>query len=580
MNERSIGIAELITASYLEFSVRINDIQDRLNNGTLQSIRGINDFVYSKAAWNILVLFRVTKVRNQTYDGTASPNSLESADKMIFTAEPMGSLVDSKFKSGASYFPMVGTPIYSADETMLKLIFDRIGDHRVNLGYVSNYPGVRPDINLKALLTSHIAILGNTGSGKSTTLRVLLGRLNSVKRHLKRSVKFIVFDVHGDYSQLSFAQNLPMQNMHLPLSKLTVDDWEAALLPSEKTQKPILRRTVQVAHCNAKGKKLIYAILARMAVADTTQDSFVALKRSVTKWYDKVFESTDKSPLNNWIQHFADIENQQDLSDKIETAFKPGDPMSVDEVLASPLFRQDDLSLQDLEEAFEIVFGEEEVQGNRKVRVNAETMMSRFRNIVSRYGDINGILNEKNGDPISLDHNVLTKSKFWVVDLTGLDDDALRLVSNYLTRSVFERRLQFKNKKRSQMPFNYFFLDEAHRYVKQSQDQESTIFERIAREGRKFNVYLGIISQIPSELSKVVLSQTGAYFIHRIQNSQDLAFIQTNVPSATSTLVSRLPSLPAGTALLSGNAFEIPFELVVEAGDYGEVSKSISPFVE
>ena len=204
-------------------------------------------------------------------------------------------------------------------------------------------------------------------------------------------------------------------------------------------------------------------------------------------------------------------------------------------------------------------------------------MMSRFRNLDSRYSGPKGILNRMNGKEISLNQQDLKGSKFWIVDLTGLDDDALRLVSNYLARSVFENSLHFSNQHRNKIPFNYLYLDEAHRYVLQSQRAESSIFERIAREGRKFNVYIGIISQIPSELSKIVLSQTGAFFIHRIQNSLDLNYILANVPSATNDLVSRLPSLPHRTALLSGNAFDIPFELNVEAGEYGEASKSISP---
>lgn len=576
MSNWAIGEVELTSPSYIEFSVKPNDISDRLHDGIVQSIRGVNDFVYCNIAWNITVIFRVSKIRNQGYDGTLSPNSLDTINRMIFTAEPMGTVVDSKFKPGVLRSPMVGMPIYGADEKMLSSLFSQIGDHLISLGPVNNYPKVKPELNLSKILTSHIAILGNTGSGKSTTLRVLLDRINSVKGHLKRSARFIVFDVHGDYSKLRFAKHLYMNKMHLPLGKLTVDDWESSLLPSEKSQKPVLRRAIQIAHCNPSGQRFIYAILAKMALADTTQESFVTLKRAVTKWYEKIYPN-DKATLNKWIQHFTKIENQESLMKKLDQVLDDTSFATIDDVLAEKSFYKDDISLTDLKESFEITFGEEEVQGDRRARINTETMMSRFRNLDSRYGGPKGILNCMNGDAISLNHQDLKRSKFWIVDLTGLDDDALRLVSNYLARSVFENSLHFSNQHRNRIPFNYLYLDEAHRYVHQSQGAESSIFERIAREGRKFNVYIGIISQIPSELSKVVLSQTGAFFIHRIQNSLDLKYILANVPSATNALVSRLPSLPHGTALLSGNAFDIPFELNVEAGEYGEASKSISP---
>lgn len=576
VNNWAIGEVELTSPSYIEFSVKPNDISDRLHDGIVQSIRGVNDFVYCNISWNITVIFRVSKIRNQGYDGNLSPNSLDTINRMIFTAEPMGTVVDSKFKPGVLRSPMVGMPIYGADEKVLSSLFSQIGDHLISLGPINNYPKVKPELNLSKILTSHIAILGNTGSGKSTTLRVLLDRINSVKKHLKRSARFIVFDVHGDYSNLGFAKHLYINKMHLPLGKLTVDDWESALLPSEKSQKPVLRRAIQIAHCNLSGQRFIYAILAKMAVADTTQESFVTLKRAVTKWYEKIYPN-DEAALNKWIQHFTEIENQESLMNKLDQVLDGTSFATIDDVLMEKSFYKDDISLTDFKESFEITFGEEEVQGDRRARINTETMMSRFRNLDSRYGGPKGILNRMNGAEISLNQQDLKGSKFWIVDLTGLDDDALRLVSNYLARSVFENSLHFSNQHRNKIPFNYLYLDEAHRYVLQSQGVESSIFERIAREGRKFNVYIGIISQIPSELSKIVLSQTGAFFIHRIQNSLDLNYILANVPSATNDLVSRLPSLPHGTALLSGNAFDIPFELNVEAGEYGEASKSISP---
>ena len=96
-------------------------------------------------------------------------------------------------------------------------------------------------------------------------------------------------------------------------------------------------------------------------------------------------------------------------------------------------------------------------------------------------------------------------------------------------------------------------------------------------ESKVKNVYLGVVSQIPNELLRVVISQTGAYIIHRIQNSMDLDFIKRNVPSVTLDIVSRIPNLQSETAILSGNEFEIPFEITIDGGQYSNVSSPLLP---
>lgn len=317
--------------------------------------------------------------------------------------------------------------------------------------------------------------------------------------------------------------------------------------------------------------------MAKKVIRNEASESFVLLKRAVSKWFALIFESDDEAmkSLEDWQQKYSDIIGEDKVINLLEGEIPAAGPHTIEGVINE--YTESKMTLDGLGVSFDIVFGEEEAKGNKRARMNTETMMGRFRNLESKYGN-DGVLSENHGDALTLERSTLGAEKFFVLDLTNLDDDALRLVSNYLCRSVFEFNLHFDHTKRDEMPFNYLYLDEAHRYVREnSESDDSTIFETIAREGRKFNVYLCVISQIPSELSKVVLSQTGAFFIHRIQNSADLDFIRRNVPSATDHLILRLSNLPAGTALLSGNAFEIPFELVVDAGEYGNVSSSLSP---
>lgn len=574
-NEWKIGIVETAGDGLITFSSEKSDIVDTIQDGNILKIYGVNDFVYTKLDIDMLLLLKIVKVKNRTYDQNASPNEYLEVQKVDFIAEPMGTLCDNEFLSGASRFPMVGESVFGATKKMLDIFFSSKGKNLITMGTVNNYPTVAPNLDLRRLLNSHIAVVGNTGSGKSTTLRVLIDRINNVERNLKALFKLFVFDVHGDYSELKFAHHINVSNMHLSLKNLDANDWAAALLPSEKTQKPILTRALDIA--KIENKKLVYAILSKIALENVNQDSFAGVKRIVTVWYEKA--GGDSALLKEWKLNFGNETSSEPIIKQLETIIG-NNPKNINELIATN--ENGEFTLDDLEESFEIVFGEEEVQGNNRSRVNSETMMARFRTLKYKYGNDNGILNAKNGETLTLKNtnNVIQESKFFVINLTGLDDDALRLVSTFLARSVFKYNVLQSQKDRNMMPFNYLYLDEAHRYVQNTPDDENTIFDKIAREGRKFNVYLGVISQIPSELSKVVLAQVGAYFIHRIQNSIDLEYIRKNVPGASGNIISRLPILPAGTAVLSGTAFDIPCELNIDAGNHAVYSASLSPLSE
>lgn len=567
--EWRIGIVEFVGDGVISFSAEKTDIDDRISDGQILRLKGVNDFVYTKIDISSYLLMKVIKVKSGTYDTSYDPNKLLAVNKVSFIAEPLGILENGQYISGAVQFPMVGATIFGVTSKILNMFFSSVGDNLINMGTVNNYPTVKPDLNLLNLLTSHIAIIGNTGSGKSTTLRVLIDRINGIEDKLTPLFKLFVFDVHGDYSELAFAQHINVSEMHLQLENLNVNDWAAALLPSERTQKPILTRALAIARI--KDTKRMYAILAKKALEDTSQESFALLKRMVTRWYKKA--GGNEEILDKWILNYGNESDPLAVINEMETIIKGG-PATLNDLIKED--EQNTFDLDQLEEAFDIVFGEEEVQGNRRSRLNSETMMARFRTLKYRYGGENGILNPMHGEALTLRSTAKT-SKFFVINLTSLDDDALRLVSNFLARSAFRLNVEASRNKRETMPFNYLYLDEAHRYVQNSLDDENTIFDTIAREGRKFNVYLGVISQIPSELSRVVLAQVGAYFIHRIQNSVDLDYIRKNVPAASIGMVARLPILPAGTALLSGTAFDVPFELRVDAGKYGAASNSLSP---
>lgn len=120
------------------------------------------------------------------------------------------------------------------------------------------------------------------------------------------------------------------------------------------------------------------------------------------------------------------------------------------------------------------------------------------------------------------------------------------------------------------MPVN-LVLEEAHRYVAERPAEfaldATRIFERVAKEGRKYGLFITLASQRPSELSRTVLSQCSNYVVHRIQNPEDLQHVRRMTPFISESVLSRLPSLPKQHALIFGNSVTVPTTFRVRDAD-------------
>ncbi|MEE1210069.1 MAG: ATP-binding protein [Parafannyhessea umbonata] len=232
---------------------------------------------------------------------------------------------------------------------------------------------------------------------------------------------------------------------------------------------------------------------------------------------------------------------------------------------------KDDLQIENIMEGVEFVFEEEQVMGNRQSRAYSEGLVTRLKNFSSKY---EGTILRRGKGKHDLAAIADQAKGVTVIDLSGeVDSDGLRLVSSFLARRLLElnKGVQLEERKPTTL-----LLEEAHRYVLETDGNEESVFERIAREGRKFGVYLLVVSQIPSELSRVVLSQCGLFIIHRIQNQADLQFLSKNVPAMSPAQLVRLPTFAPGSAAVFGSAIQLPFEVAINGVGYSEVTQSVS----
>ena len=144
------------------------------------------------------------------------------------------------------------------------------------------------------------------------------------------------------------------------------------------------------------------------------------------------------------------------------------------------------------------------------------------------------------------------------IDLSNLDDLSAEIIVKVLSKILLEYLKSLEN--RASKPIN-LIVEEAHRYIRNENQYGAlnyNIFDRIAKEGRKYGFLMGVSSQRPSDLSKTVLSQCSNFIIHRIQNPEDLHYIAKMVPFINDNMLSQITYIQTGLALVFGSAVNVP----------------------
>lgn len=236
-----------------------------------------------------------------------------------------------------------------------------------------------------------------------------------------------------------------------------------------------------------------------------------------------------------------------------------------------------------LQTAVEIILTEEESRGNLKIRDFVSTLMSRldfflynnecdfmridkaeYKNALDYLGKMLGITDGED-----------RQKQLITIDSSEIGTDVLELMTSVICRMIFDYRKTKNNEKRQERPI-HIILDEAHRYIRKDADHimRENIFEKIAREGRKYSLYLIISSQRPSEMSQTVLSQCGNYIVHRIQNEVDMKYIYSVLPYFSENYISKIKQAVPGEALVFGNCVPMPIMVKIEEANPAPNSKN------
>lgn len=161
-------------------------------------------------------------------------------------------------------------------------------------------------------------------------------------------------------------------------------------------------------------------------------------------------------------------------------------------------------------------------------------------------------------------HETNKTHQITIIDVSQLPFEVLETVTALLGRIILEFVSYFMPDNRGKYPI-VIVLEEAQNYIAEQKDSVAkTVFERIAREGRKYGISLIVCSQRPSELSKTVLSQCNSFIIHRLQNPEDQKYIRGLISSANADILDQLPIIPQQHAIVTGDCVRTPIQVRID----------------
>ena len=533
---------------------------------------------------------------------------------------PIGTIKDNQFDFGVSVYPTLYSDVLYIKEQELDTIF-KTNSNKIPIGtdkyrYTSLpigksiiFPDYEVKIDIDKFFGSHSAVLGNTGSGKSCTIASMLQTLYKLENNSATGSTFIFFDVNGEYKQafknlkdnkdiqvtnFSIDTEATNEKFQLPHWFLNIDEWALLLKASEKSQLPILRNAL--GFTQKLSKDVIYHIYAcNIMYVFENWDSPVAKRQRIVSLIQKAKFPSDKpvdfSSFNAQYGNFGDRAGDPQAAKK-EEDFKISVRQYIKEDIVIDLkFNSNYFEFKDLEQALENAILYEEYHGNKQIRDYCSSMITRFKSIKERedFKFLTTTQNDKSIDKYiysllgieKQEDNAIKKNQVIIIDLNSANDETVEVISCVISRLIFEKLKTAKN--RNQFPIN-LVLEEAHRYISTESGKifgdANRIFERIAKEGRKYGMFLLVSSQRPSELSRTVLSQCSNFIVHRIQNPEDLSHIRQITPHISETILKRLPSIPTQHALIFGHSVNLPTTFKVNEAnpkpksDNNEISKN------
>jgi uncharacterized protein len=398
------------------------------------------------------------------------------------------------FRRGVTRYPVPGSEVYAVSSSDMKQVYAADARAHVEIGTVFPTKDIRGALYVDAMLGKHFALLGSTGTGKSTSAALILHKICDIapEGHI------VMIDPHGEYSA-AFKHNgalFDVNNLNMPYWMMNFAEHVEVFVTSNGDDKQIDSDILARCLLQARSKNRIAESIGKLTVDAPIPYLLSDLTNIIQTEMGKLDKATNSAPFMRLKGKIEELKNDPRYNFMF-SGMLVGDTMAD---FVGKIFRL-----------------------------------------------------PSGGKPIS------------IIDVSGVPSDITSTVVAVLSRLVFDYAIWSRNE--PQRPI-LLVCEEAHRYIPSDRVSKDSavrsVLERIAKEGRKYGVSLGLITQRPSDLAEGVLSQCGTIISMRLNNDRDQAFVRAAMPEGARGFLDSIPALRNRECIICGEGVSIPIRVALD----------------
>lgn len=500
----------------------------------------------------------------------------------------LGEYVNGEYYNGLLRKASLNSTIRVINAEELTLLLGTPSKDSFVLGKSATYKNylICPKIN--SLFANHMCIFGNSGSGKSCGVARVIQNILGNEHSLAYNANFVFFDSFGEYKN-AFKSINNINNyynykfitskkkdesdflINIPINLLTVDDFAILLQADKHSQLTILNRAIKYARLFAqddleatkyKNSIIAKALITILYSSDTSKQKKDDIFSIIDICHTKEFNFNTEIKGVGYTRSFSECFSIDSKGRFGEEVLITNYILSYADQKVSYEEKSENcsFSLNDFAKALDFTLISEGFNKNKLMHDDAQLLKVRLNTI------LNNEMNSYFSGEYTPVENFITslasvsgkKAQIININLESLDDSYAKSLVKIYSHIIFE--FCKGNANRATVPF-HLFLEEAHRYIQHDNDVfllGYNIFDRIAKEGRKYGTILDIISQRPVEISETVVSQCSNFLIFKMTHPKDIKYIEEMLPNISQDVMEKIKVLQPGSCVAFGSAFKIP----------------------
>lgn len=500
----------------------------------------------------------------------------------------LGEYVNGEYYNGLLRKASLNSTIRVINAEELTLLLGTPSKDSFVLGKSATYKNylICPKIN--SLFANHMCIFGNSGSGKSCGVARVIQNILGNEHSLAYNANFVFFDSFGEYKN-AFKSINNINNyynykfitskkkdesdflINIPINLLTVDDFAILLQADKHSQLTILNRAIKYARLFAqddleatryKNSIIAKALITILYSSDTSKQKKDDIFSIIDICHTKEFNFNTEIKGVGYTRSFSECFSIDSKGRFGEEVLITNYILSYADQKVSYEEKSENcsFSLNDFAKALDFTLISEGFNKNKLMHDDAQLLKVRLNTI------LNNEMNSYFSGEYTPVENFITslasvsgkKAQIININLESLDDSYAKSLVKIYSHIIFE--FCKRNANRATVPF-HLFLEEAHRYIQHDNDVfllGYNIFDRIAKEGRKYGTILDIISQRPVEISETVVSQCSNFLIFKMTHPKDIKYIEEMLPNISQDVMEKIKVLQPGSCVAFGSAFKIP----------------------